>query len=155
MPEFRPSDEGLDRAREILERERRRLAGVVDGELALTGASSLPGALTGGDVDLHLRVDASAYETTVSALRTLYDVVRPEIWTTTLATFGVEGEDVGIAVTPIGSEHERRFTGAWRRLASKPDLLEQYNHMKRMHQGGDEASSLAAKRSFFDRLYQR
>jgi hypothetical protein len=142
----------MDRAHAILARERRRLADVVDGELLLTGASSLPGALTGGDVDLHLRVDPSAFGPTVSALRGFYEVVHPEIWTDTLASFGVLGEDVGIVVTPVGSVHDRRFTGAWRRLATEPDLLQQYNAMKRAHDGGNEADYLAAKRAFFDAL---
>ncbi len=152
MPEFRPSADGLDRARAILERERRRLAGVVEGELVLTGGSSLAGALTGGDVDLHLRVDASAFPATRTVLCRLYEIVNAEIWTDTLATFGVKGEDVGVALTPIGSEHDRRFTRAWTRLAADPEVLERYNAMKRAHQGGEERDYLAAKRAFFDAL---
>ena len=41
----------------VLARESRRLAELgVPGELVLVGGCSVPGALTRGDVDLHLRV---------------------------------------------------------------------------------------------------
>ena len=46
---------------------------------------------------------------TVEVLRGRYPVVHPEIWQGSLATFAVEAEvPAGIAVTPIGSEHDER-----------------------------------------------
>ena len=142
----------LSHAQAVLRRERQRLKGVVRGELVLTGGSSLSGALTVGDVDLHLRVPPSHFAVAVDRLREHYAVVLPEIWTDTLATFGLPGEAVGIAVTPIGSVHDRRFMDTWRQLRSEPELLEAYNDMKRLHAESDEATYLAAKAAFFDRL---
>src|SRR5689334_10490510 len=44
-------------AREVLCRERQHLAALgIPGDIALVGGASVPGALTVGDVDLHLRV---------------------------------------------------------------------------------------------------
>jgi GrpB-like predicted nucleotidyltransferase (UPF0157 family) len=146
------SDDVLPRARTVLRRERRRLKGIVAGELVLTGGASVPGALTVGDIDLHLRVPPPAFATAVDALQELYDVALPEIWTETLATYVVRGEDVGIAVTPIGSVHDRRFTDAWQRLRTHPELLAEYNEMKRRQADADEATYLAAKAEFFDGL---
>jgi GrpB-like predicted nucleotidyltransferase (UPF0157 family) len=146
------SDDLLPRVRTVLRRERRRVKGIVVGELVLTGGASVPGALTVGDIDLHLRVPPPQFATAVGALRQLYDAVLPEIWTETLATFVVRGEDVGIAVTPIGSVHDRRFTDAWQRLRTRPERLAAYNEMKRRHADADEATYLAAKAAFFDGL---
>ena len=42
---------------------------MTDAQLQLTGGSSVPGALTGGDVDLHLRVEPAAFRATVHRLR--------------------------------------------------------------------------------------
>src|SRR5688572_2644643 len=108
MPHIRPSDELLIHAHLVLERERVRLSALTTGELALTGGSSVPGALTVGDIDLHLRVEPEQFAGSVARLREVYDPVHLEIWTETLATFAVSGEAVGIAVTPVGSEHDRR-----------------------------------------------
>src|SRR5688500_14081202 len=116
MPHLRPSSELLVQARSVLERERLRIAPFTVRELVLTGGSSVPAALTVGDIDLHLRVDPEEFSKTVENLRRIYDVVHREIWTESLATFAVSGEAVGIAVTPIGSEHDRRFSEALRRL---------------------------------------
>lgn len=146
------SDKLLEHALAVLSRERKRLDSVTNGELVLTGGCSVPGALTTGDVDLHLRVAANDFAAVVGRLRDVYTVVLPEIWTGTLATFGVPGEAVGIAVTPIGSEHDLRFTRSWERLRSEPALLKQYNAMKREHAGGDASAYLAAKARFFDAL---
>jgi hypothetical protein len=152
MPQLRSSTELLARAQSVLERERLRLSALTTGQLVLTGGSSVPGALTVGDIDLHLRVDQGEFAQSVQRLRDIYDVVHPEIWTDSLATFAVSGEAVGIAVTPIGSEHDRRFSEAWRRLRSDSTALEAYNRMKRDHADESEAEYLAAKADFFNSL---
>lgn len=117
MPHLRPSTELLLRAQSVLDRERLRLAPLTSGELVLTGGSSVPGALTVGDIDLHLRVDPHEFAESVARLREVYDPVHLEIWTDSLATFAVSGEAVGIAVTLVGSEHDRRKSDFFNSLA--------------------------------------
>lgn len=153
-PAFQPAELVLPRAKVILRRERRRLRRLgVPGELVLTGGSSLPGALTGGDIDLHLRLPPAEFSSTVRALTGGYRVVHPEIWSPTLATFAVAGDErIGIAATPLGSEHDLRFSLAWERLRTDPAVLEAYNALKRSHAGADDFAYLAAKAAFFNDL---
>ena len=116
-------------------------------ELVHTGGTSVPGVLTKGDVDLHLRVARADFAATVRVLRGLYRVVHPEIWQDSLATFAVEASlPTGIAVTPIGSEHDVRFRRSWELLRAHPALLAEYNAMK---QRGDDEDR---KSAFFDRV---
>ena len=119
-------------------------------ELVLTGGSSVPGTVTKGDVDLHLRVSATDFDTTVAVLTTLYAVVLPEIWQPTLATFAVPGTALptGIAVTPVDSEHDVRFRRTWHLLSTNPHLLAEYNAMKVAGEGDYEQR----KSAFFDRI---
>ena len=152
---LRPAEEFRDRAVTIAaaERERLRSLGVV-GELVLTGGSSLPGALTRGDVDLHLRVRPVAFAAVVAVLRRTYVVVHPEIWAPTLATFGVPAAlETGMAVTPAGSEHDLRFTRTWQLLAADPALLGEYNAVK-LAETADETAYEDRKSAFFDRLLE-
>jgi len=100
----------------VLAAQRERLRGLgVPGDLVLLGGCSVPGALTRGDVDLHLRVPPDAFGFAVERLREHSPVAHPDIWTATLATFdvppsGPADPSVGIAATPRGSEHDLRFT---------------------------------------------
>ncbi len=139
----------------ILEEERERLRAIVpDGELSLTGGSSLPDALTFGDVDLHLRVAAEAFDAASGALSAVYAVVHPEIWESDLATFeiAVAEPPTGIALTAIDGEHDRLFRRSWQLLAADPQLLDAYNEMKRRHVDVDPEAYRAAKSSFFSGL---
>ena len=149
MADLVRSDELRPAARRILAAVRARLAPLLPAhELVLTGATSVPGALTKGDVDLHLRVAPADFAATVAVLREVYAVVHPEIWQESLATFAVDAElPAGIAVTPIGSEHDVRFHRGWERIRSDPALLAEYNTLKT--DGGDYEQR---KSDFFDRM---
>lgn len=154
MSDLRPGADFIDTARAILQHERDRLAVLLPHphELVLVGGSSLPQALTKGDVDLHLRVPVSAFPPVVTALSGIYEVVHPEIWQTTLATFAVEAAlPAGMAVTPAGSEHDRRFTRSWQRLNADPALVLAYNDLKVRHRD-DPDEYERQKSAFFDSL---
>lgn len=150
---MRRSDELLPQALAVLaaERERMRALGV-PGELVLLGGASLPGTLTKGDVDLHLRVDPADFSAAVGTLRGVYEVVHPDIWQPTLATFDVPGAPLptGVAVTPVGSEHDVRFTLTWRRIAGDAELLAEYTALKA--DGADVPGYEERKSAFFDRV---
>ncbi|MFG1995033.1 CPBP family intramembrane glutamic endopeptidase [Actinoplanes sp. NPDC048988] len=152
---LRPSDEFIETAHTILNTERARLATLLAGvphELMLVGGSSVRGALTKGDVDLHLRTPPEAFGHAVELLGGVYRVVHPQIWQPTLATFAVNAPlPTGVAVTPAGSEHDVRFTRAWQRLSSDPALLRAYNDLK-LASRSDIAAYERHKSAFFDSL---
>ena len=154
MAELRRAEELRGLAERILAGERDRLRSLgVPGELVLVGGSSVAGALTRGDVDLHLRVDPAAFGPAVAVLGTVHEVTRPEIWAPTLATFSVEAPlPTGLAVTPRGSVHDVRFTRTWRLLRADPDLLAEYNAVKL---AGTGAGYEDRKSAFFDSLLDR
>lgn len=126
------SDGLLDEARQVRARVAAALSGLgLPGEVELTGGLSLPGALTKGDVDLHLRVQPEDFGDVVSRLRDVLPVASPHAWAATLAVFEVPGSvPTGLAVTPHGSEHDARFRLVWQRLRDDPSLLREYNALK-------------------------
>ena len=145
----------LPKARVILAIERRRLVAVLpDAELTLTGSISLPGMLTRGDVDLHLRVPARDFERAVRSLSTMYAPVHPAIWTGGFAAFETLEHDLptGIALTAIGDEHDTLFRRTWARLANDAGLAAAYNELKLGHEAADAATYREAKRRFFDAI---
>lgn len=153
MRRLRSGAEFVEQAHAILYSQGVRLAALVgDHELVLVGGSCVPGALTKGDVDLHLRVPTGNFDRTVAVLRGIYQVVHLEIWQPSLATFAVEAPlPTGIAVTPVGSEHDLRFSRSWQLLVADPDLLKAYNAMKLRSQD-DSREYERHKAEFFDML---
>jgi GrpB-like predicted nucleotidyltransferase (UPF0157 family) len=127
------SDEIAAQASEIHAQVRRTLrAAGVPGDLEWTGASSVPGTLTKGDVDLHLRVAPELFAPAVEQLKQLLPIAVPSAWAPTLAVFDVPDQELptGLAVTPVGSEHDIRFTRAWHRIAAEPEAHRRYNELK-------------------------
>lgn len=151
---LRLSDELRARAAAVVEAERAALAAAgVPGELVWVGASSVPGALTRGDVDLHLRVPEPEFGTAVALLRRGHAVVHPEIWCATLATFAVDAPlPAGLAVTPLGSEHDVRFTRTWALLRADAALLAEHNRVKAEAEEAAPDEYEARKSAFFDRI---
>ena len=54
-----------------------------------------------------------------------------------------------MALTVVGTLTDLHHGRAWQLIAADPDLVEQYNAMKRAHEGGSADDYNAAKRSFF------
>jgi hypothetical protein len=146
------SDTILAEASAARDRVAADLTGVgVAGEVVVTGPAGRPGVLTRGDIDLHLRVAPADFDAVVARLRDLYPPASLHAWAPTLAVFEVPAARLtGLAVTPIGSPHERRFTGSWQRLAADPELLAAYNALKTEHVGTESYEE--RKSAFFDDL---
>lgn len=146
------SDTILDDARRLrLQVERELASARIFGDLLVTGPASWPGVLTKGDLDLQLRVPADRFEVSVDRLRAVYPATSLSAWAATLAVFEVPAvRSAGLAVTPLGSDHDRRFTSAWRRLRAEPDVLRAYNALKSRYFGTPQYET--AKSAFFDEI---
>jgi GrpB-like predicted nucleotidyltransferase (UPF0157 family) len=149
------SDGLLDEARRTRDEVARSLVEIgVPGDVVLTGATSIPGALTKGDVDLHLRVGPADFQDAVERLSRVYEVGSPHAWAATLAVFDVpRARATGLAVTPVGSGHDVRFTTTWQALRRDPALLQTYNALKRRASGTDGYED--AKAAFFTSISER
>jgi GrpB-like predicted nucleotidyltransferase (UPF0157 family) len=124
-------------------------------EVLHTGGTSVPGALTRGDLDIHVRVSADDFCEACDTLISVYVEYRPEMWTAEFVTFVAPNASIatGIALTAVGGEHDRRFLVAWERLKRDPLLLGKYNELKLEYEGAPDADSYkAAKSAFFTAL---
>ncbi len=126
-------------------------------EVLHTGGTSVPDALTRGDLDIHVRVSADDFCDARDTLVSVYDEYHPEMWTAEFATFVAKNAPVatGIALTAMGGEHDRRFLVAWERLRRDPRLVEELNALKLEYEGARDLDSYeAAKSAFFSSLVQ-
>jgi GrpB-like predicted nucleotidyltransferase (UPF0157 family) len=138
-------------ARAFAEHERRIRELLPDAEVRHRGGSSLPGVLTMGDVDVHVRTDGAAFAAARDLLCELYEPLHPGVWHSEGAFYVAPGSQprVEMALTVKGSLDDFHHGDAWDWIAADAELRERYNALKREHEGGVVDAYNAAKRAFF------
>jgi GrpB-like predicted nucleotidyltransferase (UPF0157 family) len=131
-------------------------ARIRDAEIRHTGGTSVPGVLTSGDVDLQVRTDKHSFDVARDVLSELYEPFHPDAWHSEGAFYFAPDSEpaVEVALTAIGSLDDLHHGDAWLQIAASPQLIEQYNAMKRAHEGGSVDDYNAAKRAFFYENFQ-
>jgi len=148
---FKPSEVYRERAQTICS----KVEGIVcdqlpDADVQDIGATSVPGLLTKGDVDINVRVSRQDFPKAVELLKSNFGVAQPENWGDGFASFSDEGSyelPVGVQLTIIG-ESEDKFAGQQARLVTSPELVQRYNALKREYQGKEMGAYRDAKWAF-------
>lgn len=117
------------------------------------GATAVPGCLTKGDLDIVIRVPAEAFEDTDAVLASIFARNSGSIRTETFSAFEDASSEphLGIQLTAIDGPFDffHLFVEA---LRQSPRLVEDYNALKRRHDGRDMAPYRAAKDAFVERV---
>jgi GrpB-like predicted nucleotidyltransferase (UPF0157 family) len=122
-------------------------------EIEHVGATSVPGALTKGDVDVLVRVEAGDLDMAAPALEALYEIHQEENWTPTFASFvdpDAFGPPVGIQLVVSGSAEDALFGPFRDALIRDPALLEKYNALKLRLDGEDYERYTEEKGAFIE-----
>ena len=96
------------------------------------GATAIPGAVTKGDVDVLLRVDASEFPYAVDCLRQRFAIKQEKNWTAAFASFGDDSSfpfPLGIQLVVKESDADI-FLFLHEYLSSDADRLAEYNRIK-------------------------
>jgi GrpB-like predicted nucleotidyltransferase (UPF0157 family) len=145
-----------DAATAAFEEHREQVLGLVPmAEIEHVGATSVPGALTKGDVDLLVRVQTDEFDAAVRALEGPYAVHQLTNWTPTLASFAAPGPadpPVGVQLVVAGSADDALFGPFRDALIRDPGLLAEYNALKRRHNGEDYQRYTDVKGRFVERV---
>jgi GrpB-like predicted nucleotidyltransferase (UPF0157 family) len=116
------------------EHEGRIRARLPEGEIRHRGGTSVPGVLTSGDVDIHVRVDGRSFDSARELLATLYVPFHEEAWTPDESAFFYARDSyppVEIALTVRGCRDDVHHGEAWDRIAADANLITRYNDLKR------------------------
>jgi GrpB-like predicted nucleotidyltransferase (UPF0157 family) len=136
---IRPEAEGRANAIAAFDRHRGKLRQRLPyARVDHVGSTSVPGALTKGDVDLLVRVDSERFDEAAARLREGYAVHQPENWTATYASFVDPSErtpPVGVQLVVAGSSEESLFIPFREALIADSELLSRYNELKARHDG--------------------
>lgn len=153
---IRPEAEIRRAAASAFEEHRRRvLAALPWAQVEHVGATSVPGALTKGDLDLLVRVEAARFDAASANLLGLYAVHQKENWTPTYASFAdPEARDplVGVQLAVAGSAEDLIFLPFRAALIDDPALLEEYNALKARLDGEEYERYTEVKGAFIERV---
>ena len=119
------------------------------------GATSVPGAITKGDLDILVLINPAAFDGASGALAALFEIHQAENWTPSFASFNAPARDgipIGIQLAAAGSLEERQFIGLRDLLRTRPDLLERLNNLKRSFDGADPEAYWRAKQELIESL---
>lgn len=115
------------------------------------GGSSIPGALTIGDLDIYVQLSKKDFNDTVNKLKNHYHVNHAEMWTDEFALFHWKDHPkipMSIVVVVKDSKFDEHLLQT-NLLRNNPDLLLEYNNLKRKFEGKPIAEYKKAKREFF------
>ena len=152
---FQPSEKFIQKANRIFQQEKIRINGLIpEADIQHIGSTSIPGALTKGDLDIVVRVPTERFNETVEYLKRIYQINQPENWTENFASFKDE-ENLGIdfgAQLVIKDSKEDDFVKLRDKLLTNPDLLKEYNQMKERFEGQGMDEYRKEKADFFEKL---
>lgn len=123
-------------------------------EVLHVGGTSIPGAITKGDLDVQIRVERDQL---VSAVMVLEKIVVPnnrEMWNGSLAIFRDEITyhwKIDILVTAKGFDDDNCYKFR-ELLINQPDLLEEYNDIKLRWGRGEFRKYKSEKDRFYEKL---
>ena len=116
------------------------------------GASSIPGALTKGDLDIEVKTNRENFKRIKDSLQKKYIVKHPEIWTDNFAIF--KSEDilpVDILLVVAGTPYDT-FTKTRDILQNTPILLKEYNQLKQKYQNETYEIYSSVKKEFYRKI---
>lgn len=144
-------------ARDEFERQRSTIARLLPGaDVRHVGGTSVPGALTKGDLDIQVRVSGDRLAEAASRLRQIFATANDDLWNAQFAAFAAPGGclpyPTKISVVAIGSVYDHNGASIWDLLAADPALLQRYNDMKRRYAEREPHAYEEAKAAFFREL---
>ncbi|RVT84773.1 GrpB family protein [Inhella crocodyli] len=111
------------------------------------GASSLPGAVSKGDLDVLMLVAPKDLEAVRMVLVDDGYTEKTDTLRTSMLCM-LEAHDHAVQLVAAGSRHERDFLTFRDRLRADPHRVAEYNALKRQHAGASDADYRAAKAAF-------
>jgi GrpB-like predicted nucleotidyltransferase (UPF0157 family) len=151
---LRPEESTRDQVGRRFASLRDELGALIPGsEIQHIGATSVPGSLTKGDLDVLVSVPSEHFSSASAKLKSRFAINQPEVWSDSYASFEEKPAGpiaVGVQLVARGSQDEAIFIG-WRDLLiADPDLLRRYNELKRRKAGRDRDHYIAAKGRFIE-----
>jgi GrpB-like predicted nucleotidyltransferase (UPF0157 family) len=154
---FAPSQSYLERVTALFEEHRNKILNLIPtARVEHVGATSVPGLLSKGDLDLQVSVSPQDFERAIVLLQTEYSNHQLENWTESYASFNFEGaSDIPVGVQLVIQDSESDiFVKSRDLLLARPRKVAELNRLKQSHADGDMNTYIEHKGEFFTTLIE-
>lgn len=155
MVNFKPSENIRASSEKLFQQERSRiLVTLPQADVQHIGATSIPGTITKGDLDINVRVSRKDFKKAVELLKKLYEINQLENWSDDFASLKKDGYfdlDLGVQLVIIDSKSDD-FVKIRDLLIRRPDFVKKYNELKIKFEGKGMEDYRREKAEFFENL---
>ena len=149
---FVPTENVLEKVEILFFDEKEKLSVVLPyAEIEHIGATSVPGTITKGDLDINVRVNLEKFQDATKILEGIYEINQPENWSEGYASFKDDSRDLGIQLTVLGSPDDF-FVTQREYFKVHPDKVVELNAIKKEFEGKDMDEYRKAKGVFLRQL---
>ena len=148
---FSSSEDVFEKANTIFQAKKKELQALLPNvDIQHVGSCAVPGAWGKLDVDVQIRAEAAIFGDVVDVLKKNYEEKCPEIWTDEFLLFRDKEDEVliDLLVTVRGSRYDD-FYRVRDALIADPQLLGEYNNLKKQYEGRPYGEYREAKKAFF------
>jgi GrpB-like predicted nucleotidyltransferase (UPF0157 family) len=152
---FIKTEEITERVEALFTSEKHKLSSIFpDANIEHIGATSVPGSITKGDLDINVRVEPKDFQRAMEILAGLYQINQPDNWTSGFASFKDECRDLGVQLTALGSVDDF-FVAQREYLKNHPEKVTDLNGLKSRFEGKSMDEYREEKGKFFEKLKPR
>jgi GrpB-like predicted nucleotidyltransferase (UPF0157 family) len=149
---FIKTEEISERVEAIFASEKHKLSSLFpDADIEHIGATSVPGSITKGDLDINVRVAPKDFQRARESLAGLYQINQPDNWTSGFASFKDHSRDLGVQLTALGSVDDF-FVAQREYLKNHPEKVTDLDGLKLKFEGKSMDEYREEKGIFFEKL---
>lgn len=154
---FLPSQSYLQQVQALFTEHRQKILQLLPtAQVEHIGATSVPGLLTKGDLDLQVSVSLQEFNQAVVLLQKEYFNHQLENWTESFASFKDENSDIPVGVQLVIQDSPSDiFVKSRNLLLTQSEKVEELNQLKQFHADGDMETYIRHKGEFFTALFEQ
>ncbi|SRR5690554_5517593 len=144
-----------NQAEKVFEKHKKKINEIIPtAEIHHVGSTAIPGSITKGDVDLHVRVEESDFSKAKEMLAQVYEINKGSTQTDYFCAFEEDEEllPVGIQLSIKGSELDFFWTVTLF-LKDNDYFLNKYNKTKKQFEGQSMDAYRKAKSELFEEIF--
>lgn len=155
---FQPVSNFLEQANKAFGKQKVRIKQLLPlADVQHVGSTSIPKAITKGDLDVVVRVPKEEFKKAIGLLKSIYEINQPKNWSDTFASFKDDRNlaiDFGAQLVVTGSKSDD-FIKMRDIMIEHPELVAELNKIKMKYDGKSMKDYRKEKANFFQKLREK